>query len=286
MSVLKSIITAPKLMIRRRKQADIIRKYDRQSDSSFSSEKSSLELGYNKFKIDDLLESPGLTERMRKSKLRSLPSNGDKVYFSWEVPSFVWDAVLNSDTLFKVVYDYIGRGVRLDDIYVKNVVDGYDATAEGWHNDNVGYRLKLFMVFDTDGTPSATLVRPTPRPNLYDVEYKQEFLRSFKNTDMTSYPDEVIVDYTPGDCLFFDTNLQHRGSYHAGTGVRYCVIAEFMDKNKSDALRGRAPCGPGQGRKNIEMPACLVEEINSSPLMDKRLLKQTDGKLSYGYWDC
>ena len=268
------------MMLRRRKNEKIIRLFDNRSDEIMSSV-SSLKDGFGQFSIDAILETPGLTERMRNSNIRTLPTDGGRVYFSWDIPNFIWDAVLNSKTLYNIVSDYIGPDVRLDDIYVKNVADGYNATAEGWHNDNVGYRLKLFMVFDTDGLPSATVVRPHQRPNLYNVNYKEEFFRTLKNKDMGSYPDEITVDYKPGDCLFFDTNLQHRGSYHSGNGTRYCVIAEFIDRNKSDALRGKAPCGPKQGKGTIKISANL-EKVIDNPIIDPNILSISGDKIYYG----
>lgn len=279
--MIKTIFKTPKMMLRRRKNEKIIRLFDHCSDEIMSSVSSSLKDGFGQFSIDAILETPGLTERMRNSKIRTLPTDGGRVYFSWDIPNFIWDAVLNSKTLYNIVSDYIGPDVRLDDIYVKNVADGYNATAEGWHNDNVGYRLKLFMVFDTDGLPSATVVRPHQRPNLYSVNYKEEFFRTLKSKDMESYPDEITVDYKPGDCLFFDTNLQHRGSYHAGNGTRYCVIAEFIDRNKSDALRGKAPCGPKQGKGTIKISANL-EKVIDNPIIDPNILSISGDKIYYG----
>ena len=271
-------------MLRRRKNEKIIRFFDHRSDESISSVSSSLKDGFGQFQIDVILETPGLTERMRNSNIRALSTDGGRVYFSWDIPSFIWDALLNSRTLYKIVSDYIGPDVRLDDFYVKNVADGYDATAEGWHNDNVGYRLKLFMVFDTEGLPSATVVRPHQRPNLYSVNYKEEFLRTLKSKDTDSHPDEITVNYRPGDCLFFDTNLQHRGSYHAGNGTRFCVIAEFIDRNKSNALRGKAPCGPKQGRGSIQINATVKKsDLKTNSLIDQTLLQETENGYCYGY---
>ena len=34
--------------------------------------------------------------------------------------------------------DYLGPRVRLDDLYVKSVMDGLNATAEGWHGLGIG----------------------------------------------------------------------------------------------------------------------------------------------------
>jgi len=280
--MITTIFKTPKMMIRRRKNEKIIRMYDHFSDENIAPNIDMLKYGFGRFRIDEILETPGLTEKMRNSDIRTLSTHGSRVYFSWDIPKFIWDAVLNSKTLYKLVSDYIGPDVRLDDMYVKNVADGYNATAEGWHNDNVGYRLKLFMVFDTEGLPSATVVKPKQRPNIYKVNYKEEFLRTLRRIDVSSHPEEITVDYTPGDCLFFDTNLQHRGSYHAGSGTRYCVIAEFIDRNKSDALRGKAPCGPKQGKGSIEI-STNVEKVMNNPIIDTNILSIDGGKILYGF---
>ena len=53
------------------------------------------------------------------------------------------------EKLANIVSKYLGPNVRLDDLYLKTVRDGLSSASESWHDDNVGYRLKLFMVFDT-----------------------------------------------------------------------------------------------------------------------------------------
>ena len=94
---------------------------------------------------------------------------------------------------------------------------------------------------------------------------------------------QELVTYTAGDCLTFDTNLLHRGDYSAGTGVRYCVIAEFIDRDKADALRGRAPCGPGQGRQKIVIPTDTGVDLEAHPLIDQKLLFKDGHSIRYGY---
>jgi len=65
--------------------------------------------------------------------------------------------------------------------------------------------------------------------------------------------------------------------------VRYCVIAEFIDRGKADALRGRAPCGPGQGRRKIVIPTDTGVDLEAHPLIDKKLLLQDGNRIEYGY---
>ncbi len=280
---MKHLLRLPKNLLRRYRMARLIERFDRRADRLANPHASGMLSGMKRSTIDLLLECPGLAERMRNSELHQLPINGERVYFSWDLPGFLWKAVLGSDALQKMVVDYLGPDARIDDLYVKTVLDGYDSTSEGWHDDNVGYRLKVFMVFDTHGNPSGTVVVPTDRPNIYRVRLADELARMMKKPKMDSRPNQQLVSYNAGDCLIFDTNIPHRGDYSTGQGIRYCVIAEFIDRNKADALRGRAPCGPGQGRHRINIPADVGVNLSLCNLIDEKLLYETNEGMMYGY---
>ena len=56
-----------------------------------------------KSKIDDFLDAPGLTEKLRQSEMRRLPEGDKKVLHDWDVPALVWEAVLGSQTLLNAV---------------------------------------------------------------------------------------------------------------------------------------------------------------------------------------
>lgn len=98
-------------------------------------------------------------------------------------------------------------------------------------------------------------------------------------------PDGMRVAYTPGDAILFDTNIPHRGDYSSGEGVRHCVIAEFMDRDKADALRGRAPCGPGQAQRRIRIPALEGVDPAAHSLTDGKLLDRDGDGWLYGCCD-
>ena len=281
--MIKSVLKLPKSLSRRYRMARLIERFDRKADSLANPQASGMPGGMHKSTIDEVLESPGLAERMKNSELRQLPTDGKRAYFSWDLPGFLWNALLGSDTLHKMVTNYLGPDARIDDLYVKTVLDGYDSTSEGWHDDNVGYRIKVFMGFDTEGHPSGTVVVPTDRPNIYQVRLADELARMVKKPKMDSRPNQQLVSYNAGDCLTFDTNIPHRGDYSAGQGIRYCVIAEFIDRNKADALRGRAPCGPGQGRHKISIPADTGIDLQNHPLIDPKLLQMDGSAAHYGY---
>jgi len=280
--MLKEVFKAPKMMRRRLKNEKIIQKFDRVSDKHYDPVRAELMMGFERYTIDDLFENSGLAAKMRASEMRMLPSNGARVYFSWSIPVFLWAALLRSEKLYDIVQHYIGADVRLDDFYVKNVADGYDATAEGWHDDNVGYRLKVFMVYDVEGVPAMTIIQPQKRPNMYKLQLKEELLRTLKKKNTETKENELAVKYSAGDCLIFDTNISHRGSYNQTSGTRYCVVAEFIDRNKANALRGRAPCGPHQGKGRLIIPDVGIDLTNHR-LIDADILQVTENKNLYGY---
>jgi len=215
--------------------------------------------------------------------MRVRPEESKGIYWSWAIPEFLWTALLSSRRLQRLVFDYLGPQARLDDFYVKSIIDGLRSGAEGWHDDNVGYRLKIFMVFDKEGVPSDTLLIPRGRPNPYRVKFYEEASRMLGMKDKRPRESEVRISYSCGDCLVFDTNLTHRGDYSGAAGVRYCVVAEFIDRKKADFLRGRAPCGPGQSRHRIVIQQSDDVLLKGHPFIDPNILTENGGKFSYGY---
>lgn len=283
MASLRKAIKTLKLLGRRKRCLGPIHKFDRRSDATGNVSRSGLTGGMLKTTIDRFLDAPGLNARMIGSELRVTPDPVKRSYFNWELPAFLWEAILGSETLKAAMTDYLGPRLRLDDLYVKSVMDGLNATAEGWHDDNVGYRVKVFMVFDTEGTPSGTVVVPTERPHLYQIRVRDEISRFMFKPKTDTRAGAVRVAYAPGDCLIFDTNIPHRGDYHSGTGTRFCVVAEFIDRDKADALRGLAPCGPGQSQHRIRIPALTGIDVANHPLIDASILEADDDGWLYGY---
>lgn len=282
-SSVKKALKTLKLLGRRKRCLGPIHRFDRRSDAAGGVARSGLRGGMLKTSIDQFLDSPGLKDRMIASELRVRPDEAKRIYFNWNLPPFLWEAILNSKTLQSSMTDYLGPRVRLDDLYVKSVMDGLNATAEGWHDDNVGYRVKVFMVFDTEGSPSGTVVVPTERPHLYEIRIGDEISRFLFKPKTDEREGAVRVAYEPGDCLVFDTNIPHRGDYHSGQGIRYCVVAEFIDRDKANALRGLAPCGPGQSLHRIRIPALPGIDIQNHPLIDPEILEADGDGWMYGY---
>ena len=272
-----------KFMLRRYKYAKIIGKFDAISDANYVAANDAMKDGYLKTTIDDLLENENFTSQLRNSSLRKTPEDGKNVYFTWDLPEFVWETVLSSKKLERVVKSYLGDNARLDDMYIKSVKDGLSSVSEGWHDDNVGYRLKLFMVFDVEKIPSGTVLIPRNRPNLYRVRFWDEISRSIKLKHTVKRIEEKRIDYQAGDCLLFDTNLPHRGDYSTTEGTRYCLIAEFIDRNKANALKGKAPCNPGQGKFKLKIPNKVLPMIEKSNLIDKNLVSISEEVINYGH---
>lgn len=284
MATLKQFLKTPKMVSRRLLSSVPIRRFDRRSDAGRNTRGGGdLALGYMKTTIDSLLDMPGLTQRMIDSELHVRPDPALRVYFNWAIPAFLWQAILQSRPLQTLVSDYLGPRVRLDDLYVKTVMDGMASGSEGWHDDNVGYRLKVFMVFDTEGQPSGTVVIPGARPKLYNVRVVDEVSRFLFTKRTDDREGATRIAYQRGDCLVFDTNLPHRGDYSSGEGVRFCVIAEFIDRDKANAIVGRTPCGPGQGRRQIPIPPLAGISVPTHPLLDPKLLHQDGPGWRYGY---
>ena len=270
-------------MLRRYKYAKIIGKFDAITDANYVAVSDEMRDGYIKASIDDLLENENFSAQLRNSTLRRPPDDGKNVYFTWDLPEFVWETVLSSKKLERVVKSYLGHNARLDDMYIKSVKDGLSSLSEGWHDDNVGYRLKLFMVFDVEKIPSGTVLIPRNRPNLYRVRFWDEILRSIKLKHTDKRVEEIRIDYQAGDCLLFDTNLSHRGDYSTTEGTRYCLIAEFIDRNKANALKGKAPCNPGQGKFKIQIPKKMLPIIENSSLIDNTLVSVSEEFINYGH---
>jgi hypothetical protein len=280
---LKKIIRVPARIKKRIALSKTIRNFDKASDLHHQKIQCSLDNGWLKTKIDDILEAPGISEKMRNSELRRKPNQGKQIFYNWDIPDFVWDAILRSKSIINIANSYLGSDARLDDLYIKTIEDGLESGAEGWHDDNVGYRLKVFMVFDTEGTPSDSLLIPHSRPNLYNVKIKEEIKRMIGKPDKNYQNSEIRVNYIAGDCLVFDTNLLHRGDYTTNSGIRYCLVAEFIDRNKADEIRDSCPCGPGQSALKIKIPKSSADIIKNHPLIDKKILNENSDFFYYGY---
>ena len=101
--LVKSLLKIPKALARRYAYVPTIAKIDRWSDLNASPDASRIKEGLMKSKIDEFLDAPGLTEKLRQSEMRRLPEGDKKVLLDWDVPALVWEAVLGSQTLLNAV---------------------------------------------------------------------------------------------------------------------------------------------------------------------------------------
>lgn len=257
-----------------------IRYWDKISDKLFLDNELSKK-GFEIININQLFDDP----KALRASLTGIEKQSGSIGLdmSWDLPPIFWNQVLNSKILINKVKNYLGETARLDDAYLKTVKNGISSVSEGWHNDNVGYRLKLFVVFDTQGNAAPTLVIPAKRPNIYKFKLIQDTLRLlFGRNDVANKKEQTIIHYKPGTCLLFDTNLEHRGGYSEGNGERHCVIIEFICRKKAGKISGFAPCGPKQGRGQIIIQAS-EDLVKRSELIDPDILKvQENSVILYG----
>lgn len=282
---MKNWMKAIKFVVKRLYFSFWIRYFDRISDrrlrNCHSSSTSSLALrGFEVLSMSDLFERSHELQSALKEVSSSSLGNGFEM--SWDLPNLFWDQVLNSEVLARKVTDYLGDSVRLDDAYLKTITDGLKSVSEGWHDDNVGYRLKLFIVFDVDGVAAPTIVLPARRPKLYRFKLVADTLRIiFNKSNISEREGQETVRYQPGSCLLFDTNIEHRGGYAASEGVRHCVIVEFICRNKARSISSFSPCGPRQGQGAILIGA-NVATTKEFRLLDESILTRHNDGFLYG----
>ena len=194
--------------------------------------------------------------------------------------SLAYDAI----DYFKLdIIQYLGADCRLDDLYcswfnpqrasIKNV-------SGGWHDDNCGHRLKIFICIKGDGsTPTVILPESNRRPYSFR---SSEFIRFFGYADQRSLPGEVFLRYKTGDIAMFDTNGLHRGLYEETASERVVLIAEFMNRQKSNKISGKAPCGPGSAPMGkVCFDADASKLIIKTGLIDTQLCRQVGGGFEY-----
>ena len=85
-----------KFMLRRYKHSKIIEKFDAITDANYVAVNDEMNDGYIKTTINDLLENENFSAQLRHSTLRRTPDEGKNVYFTWDLPDFVWETVLSS----------------------------------------------------------------------------------------------------------------------------------------------------------------------------------------------
>lgn len=137
-----------------------------------------------------------------------------------------------------------------------------------WHDDNCGHRLKMFICVHGDGS-TPTLYLPGSHRSRYRFGVL-ELLRFSGRGDSKSRVGEVALRYSSGDVAVFDTNGLHRGKYEHSACERIVIVAEFINRKKSDVISGRAPCGPGsKPNGEVIFSSAAFEILNTSGLIDQ-----------------
>jgi hypothetical protein len=181
------------------------------------------------------------------------------------------------------ISQYLGLDARLDDLMI-NWFDPSCAkepsVSGSWHDDNVGHRLKLFICLEGNGT-TPTVIIPDSHKRPYSILYSDLFRHAGK-IDSSPKQGEMKIRYRRGDVALFDTHCLHRGLYEEGAERRVMIIAEFINRHKSDVISGRAPCGPGSSRTGqvlLELPALAA--LRKTGLIDELLICESSECATY-----
>lgn len=249
--------------------------------------------GFQTLHSSDLFGS-SISEIAKYSGLTNLNYDSNGLYFSSKVPDKIIEIILVSSKLEQLVFSYLGENARLDDIYIKCQAPNSKSISEGWHTDNVGYRLKMFIAFDANVDSPKTILVPKTHLKIYSFSFKEifsrfilknnlSFFKKFINDNFKVHKNEVKLSYTDDTINIFDTNALHRGDYAEYSNSRNCIVIEFINKKKANRIYKYSPCGPGQQENNkIIFSKNLSNILKNSSLIDKGILhekKDSNGNL-------
>lgn len=182
------------------------------------------------------------------------------------------------------VTGFLGPRARIDNVYVVEVPSSeasFQSYSGSWHTDNVGNRLKLFLCLDGRGDVATAYVAGSNRGKFWPS--LRDFARFDHRSDFSARPDETRLDHRTGDISMFDTNGLHRGVYDNQHSARTTLQIEFADRDKSDALAGRAAIGPGSaGIPSFFIARDIGDEFAERLLLDRSLFRVHDQN-SYRY---
>ena len=239
------------------------------------------DLGYTIFKTNDVINN--FNNDIIRFKKPTFIHNKFGNYISREIDDEILRSILSSKKLSDIVIDYLGEGARLDDIYIWSKVTGnsFDIS-EGWHTDDVGHRLKLFICIEADEDSSTTLYCPQTNK----ISYRIRFKHIVRYLSVIAHPYKKFIEYKHqgGNSILFDTNGEHRGNYTNKNGNRLLLVLEFINRDKSNLISGMCPCGPGQSPNGeIFFHSNLKSLLDQNPLIDKSILKYDTSKNEYLY---
>lgn len=274
--------------LRKKASESVIRKIDKQAPIQTISDSNELHLnGWLKGSAGELIGRDFINQCINITN--NIEDNFDQygTSMSRKVPLELLETLLTSPKLSKLIKGYLGHDARLDDIYFwkKNEERSkkFDLS-EGWHTDNVGHRLKLFICIDATESSPYTQVLSGNHLTLYKAPLG-DWRRFLGVVGKEPTGNIISLKYSSGTIALFDTNMLHRGVYKGLSGYRHCLVVEFIDRNKSNKLSGKCPCGPGQSRSGkvyfTNLTPTTVDVLQDLPLIDQKLLKIEDSQASY-----
>jgi len=181
-----------------------------------------------------------------------------------------------------VVSSYLGEEAFLDTIQPVVIESGHTSVSEGWHTDNVGSRIKVFLCIEGDGGAPTQILPSTERvrsiPKLIS-HARHELPRYLGRTNTRNFEDAVVMHHSTGTLNFFDTDLLHRGAYERLETTRKILLFEFSDRRKHGRLKG--PLGT-RLRNQFFLSRRLLEIPEFSSLLDRdRLVSVRDDLFLY-----
>lgn len=128
----------------------------------------------------------------------------------------------------QLLTDYLGRFWSAD--YAAIWRSPGQSSSGQWHHDNVGNRVKLFVVLANDAAENGTEFVPNTHTARWQV---------FSGRPTAPAAGGEFVSQQRGDVLIFDTNVLHRGKY--SPRERIVMQMEFSNILKSFVVFGQ--CG-------------------------------------------
>ncbi len=182
-----------------------------------------------------------------------------------------------------LILGYLGQDCRLDDIclsWYSRARARQLSISGGWHDDNCGHRLKMYVCLKGDGrTPTVFLPGSHQRKYRFRTVELWRFL-GFPDTD--SRPGEVYLRYRAGDVALFDTYSLHRGLYEEPASERITIVMEFINRHKSNRICGKAPCGPGSSRTGcVTFDDGAYEQLAATGLIDEQIVRRDGAVYRY-----
>jgi hypothetical protein len=273
----------------------LVIKYDKPTKIHIKSKNLNLNInGFDTFSSQEIFDC-SISDFANTADLNNFKFDNNGLFFNNTLPDNLLKIILSSKRLEDIVFSYLGCDARLDDMYIKCQAPNSKSISEGWHTDNVGFRLKMFIAFKASEDSPKTILIPKSHLNSYSFPIKEilnrffymsniPILKSLSSNNFTKYENELKLGYKNDVIHVFDTNCLHRGDYAEYSSVRNCIVLEFINKNKSNSIYRFSPCGPGQQSSGkIMFSEELSSFLENSKLIDKNILHKLSSSKYYSY---